>query len=157
MDNLSDLLEEHISRKGRMFVAFGIGILKLGDYNARDDKANLGIQASGGAREWTMVSIFTDDVIDKDRAMEIFKHLEDDIEKRLSPDQKPERLAFYLEDNSNSAYVAKSYRILGRLCTGDIGQMGVVSVEQDGEKTRPATPQSEMEEAMRKKVYEVEL
>ncbi|KAI2463120.1 hypothetical protein F4781DRAFT_145460 [Annulohypoxylon bovei var. microspora] len=144
--NLNDLLEEHISRKDRSFVAFGIGTYNFNGRTACDD-----------AQQWTMVSIFIDGVIHKSQAIDVLRFLENDINRWLSPNQKPERLAFYLEDNSSSAYSAKSYRIRGKLCPRDVGQMGVVSIAEDGETTRPTTPRSDMEDATRKSVKEIEL
>ncbi|KAI1214511.1 uncharacterized protein F4807DRAFT_403552 [Annulohypoxylon truncatum] len=147
MDNLNDLLDEHISREKRRFVAFGIGTSYF----------NNSLAVRDAAQDWTIVSIYIDGVIGKSRAIEVLRQLEDDIDRWLSPSQKPERLAFYLEDNSNRAYSAKSYRIRGRLSPGDLSRMGVVSTAEDGDKTPPATPRSEVEDTARKDVEEIEL
>ncbi|KAI0883329.1 uncharacterized protein GGS22DRAFT_168433 [Annulohypoxylon maeteangense] len=110
-----------------------------------------------GTQAWTMVSIYIDGVIRKNRVICLLRQLENDIDSWLSPNQKPERLAFYLEDNSSRAYSAKSYRIRGRLSPGDLSQMGVVSVGEDGDTARPATPRSEMEDMTRREVEEIRL
>ncbi|KAI0891594.1 hypothetical protein F4806DRAFT_301896 [Annulohypoxylon nitens] len=139
MDHLTDLLDEHVSRGDRNFVAFGISV---GSFDGQD---------------WTIVSIYIDGVVRKSRAIEVLRQLEDDIDRGLSPNQKPARLAFYLDDNSTRAYLAKSYRIRGRLSPRDLSQMGVVSTTEDGDTTRPATPRSDIEDLEGKKVEEIEL
>ncbi|KAI1092353.1 hypothetical protein F5B19DRAFT_213360 [Rostrohypoxylon terebratum] len=139
MDHLSDLLDEHVSRENRNFVAFGISV---GPWDGQD---------------WTIVSIYIGGFVCKSRAIEVLGQLENDIDRGLSPNQKPARLAFYLEDKSSHAYLAKSYKIRGRLSPRDLGQMGVVSTTEDGDTTRPATPRSDVDDVERKRVEEVRL
>ncbi|KAI1452000.1 hypothetical protein F4805DRAFT_449167 [Annulohypoxylon moriforme] len=146
MDNLSDLLEEQISRRNPDFVAFGIGTACFSCRTIRDV-----------TQDWTVVSIYINGSIDRNRAIYLLRQLESGIDRRLSIDQKPERLSFYLEDNSNRAYSAKSYRIQGRLSPRDLSRMGVVLIEEDGDKTRPATPRSDIEDTTRKDVEEIGL
>ncbi|KAI4859129.1 hypothetical protein F4820DRAFT_440726 [Hypoxylon rubiginosum] len=142
MDNLSDLLEWHISKKNRMLVGYGINNC---DYEGQ---------------AWTTVAISVDSVINENGVVRMLQRFENDINQRLSRDQKPQRLAFCVEDNSNNSYWAKSRRVEGTLSAIDAArQMEVVSgsAPEDGEKTRPATPRPEMEEATRRNVIEVEL
>ncbi|KAI1404513.1 hypothetical protein F4819DRAFT_108108 [Hypoxylon fuscum] len=156
MDNLNDVLEWHISRKHRIFVAYGINAGNYGDSTAYNGKAGSAYQLNSIAQAWTTVSIYTNKVIDMTRAVETLRLLEDDISKWLSPDQKPERLAFYVEDDSKTAYWAESSVVRGKLSARDAaGQMGVVS-STDEEKTRPNTPRPELEEVM-KDIIKIEL
>ncbi|KAI0852157.1 hypothetical protein F5Y00DRAFT_227413 [Daldinia vernicosa] len=96
-------------------------------------------------------------IVDKPGAVQALRNLEYDINSKLRLDQRPERLEFYLEDDSPSnAYRAKSHRVEGTLCARDaVRQMGVVE-PTDGERTRPGTPRQDIVEAT-KHVVEVEL
>ncbi|XXH00372.1 hypothetical protein Hte_006716 [Hypoxylon texense] len=140
MDDLNDFLEWHVSKKNRMFVGYGIN---ESDYEGQ---------------AWTTVAILVGGVTTKKGVVRMLQSLEDDMNQRLSRDQRPQRLAFRVEDNSNDSYWAKSRRVRGTLSARDAArQMEVVpsSASEDGEKTRPATPQPGIEEATR--VIEVEL
>ncbi|KAI1377476.1 hypothetical protein F4677DRAFT_60065 [Hypoxylon crocopeplum] len=149
MEDLNDLLEEHISSKNRKFAAFGISSY---------DEGGATFETGDNAQTWTTVSIFADDIMDKNKAIETLKLLESDIDRLLSSDQKPKRVAFYLEDNSKTAYWAKSQRVRGNLGARDaIRQMGIVPSADDGEETRPATPQPEVEEATKRDVISIDL
>ncbi|KAI1776002.1 hypothetical protein F4818DRAFT_440381 [Hypoxylon cercidicola] len=139
MDTLNDLLEWHVSRKNRMFSGYGI------------NKCDCEGQA------WTSVAILVDKVINKDGVVQMLRRLENDM-NQLSREQKPQKLAFCVGDKSDNSYWAKSRRVQGTLSASDAArQMEVVpsSISEEGEKTRPATPPQEMEEA--RKVIEIEL
>ncbi|KAI1802255.1 hypothetical protein F4811DRAFT_530109 [Daldinia bambusicola] len=142
MYDLNHLLEEHISRRDRAFYAYGIGA------------GNYGSNASGA---WTVVSLYIYGTVNRRRAIEVLRNLEHDINSRLRLDQRPERLEFYLEDDSpGNAYRARSRRIAGTLHASDaVRQMGIVE-PADGERTRPGTPRPDIEEAT-KQVFNVEL
>ncbi|KAI1391266.1 uncharacterized protein F4822DRAFT_396172 [Hypoxylon trugodes] len=88
MDNLNDLLEEHISQKDRLFVAFGIGSYNRGDDNNDKEWGNEQNEVSGEARTWCNISVFVDDVIDENKARETIQHLENDINKHLTQEHR---------------------------------------------------------------------
>ncbi|KAI0119127.1 hypothetical protein F4814DRAFT_446939 [Daldinia grandis] len=142
MDNLNDLLEEHIGRKNRVFYAFGISV---GSYEKSTSRA------------WTVVSLYIQGTVNKAGAVQALRNLEYDINSKLRLDQRPEMLEFYLEDDSPSnAYRARSRRVEGTLCAGNAArQMGVVEAT-DSERTRPGTPRQDIVEATRH-VVKVEL
>lgn len=142
MDTLNDLLEEHICRRNRVFYAFGISV---GEYE------------NSTSRAWTVVSLYIHGTVDKVGAAQALRNLEYDINSKLRLDQRPERLEFYLEDDSPSnTYRARSRRVEGTLCARDAArQMGVVE-PTDGERTHPGTPRQDIVEATRH-VVEVEL
>ncbi|KAI1464633.1 uncharacterized protein F4812DRAFT_442814 [Daldinia caldariorum] len=144
MYDLNHLLEEHISREDRTFYAYGIGI-GAGNYG------------SSASEAWTVVSLYTHGTVNRHRAVEVLRNLERDINSRLRLDQRPERLEFYLEDDSPSnAYRARSHRIAGTLHASDaVRQMGI-GEPADGERTRPGTPRPDIEEVT-KQVFNVEL
>lgn len=155
MDNLNDLLEEHISRKDRRFVAFGIGTCRFKGHTERDNFPDPVALAINSLQEWTTVSLFINKSIDESTATRTLKSLETDIDKWLTRHQKPERLAFYLEDSSGKIYLSKSRRIRGILGPADLGKMGVVPIATDGETTRPGTPRPGIEDATRKTAEEI--
>ncbi|KAI1473467.1 hypothetical protein K445DRAFT_374760 [Daldinia sp. EC12] len=142
MNNLNDLLEEHLSRRNRVFYAFGIGV------------GNCESSTSGA---WTVVSLYIHGIVDRNGAIEALGSLEHDINSKLRLEQRPERLEFYLEDDSPSnAYRARSRRIAGTLSANDaVRQMGTVE-PTDGERTRPGTPRPDTEEVTRQ-VINIEL
>ncbi|KAI0167174.1 hypothetical protein GGR52DRAFT_92022 [Hypoxylon sp. FL1284] len=142
MNRLNDILEWHVSRKSRMFSGYGINCC---DYDGQD---------------WTTVMVSVDGEVSKSRVVQILRCLEKDLNELLPGDEKPNRLAFWVEDDSKNLYWAKSRRVRGSLSARHAAkQMEVVpgGTLEDGEKTRPATPQPEMEEATRRDIVHVEL
>ncbi|OTA99202.1 hypothetical protein M426DRAFT_90564 [Hypoxylon sp. CI-4A] len=158
MDNLNDILEEHISKRDRIIVAFGIHASNLEKSNTNAAEKFAGDKVSSDIEVWTVVSVYANGILGKSQAIETLKALEKDIDRRLPRDSKPERLVFCLEDDSDSVFRAKSHKVKGNLRANDDGlaQMGVVSIVGDGEKTRPATPEPRTNEVT-KTVHELEL
>ncbi|KAI2641921.1 hypothetical protein GGS26DRAFT_537583 [Hypomontagnella submonticulosa] len=96
MPSLLDIIEEYISWKSPAFIGFGLS------------------DGIGMLPTWTVVSLSINGVLDESRAVEKLQQLENDIDTRLSVEEKPRRLAFLLEDNSGNMYMAKSWRVQGK-------------------------------------------
>ncbi|KAI1761393.1 hypothetical protein GGR53DRAFT_505955 [Hypoxylon sp. FL1150] len=128
MDDIRDLLEWHLSKKNRMFGGYAIG-------NCDDE-----------GQTWTTVAISLDRKTNESEVAHMLNRLENDINQLLTPDQTPERLAFCVEDDSNDMYWAKSRSVRGTLNAKAATQQMEIepNIEsEDGEKTRPSTPQPE--------------
>ncbi|KAI6090957.1 hypothetical protein F4821DRAFT_228320 [Hypoxylon rubiginosum] len=142
MDDLSDLLDWHISKKNRIFSGYGISKC---DYEGQ---------------AWATVTVSVDGKPNESGVIQILRRLENDIDQLVAQDQKPERLTFCVMDDSNHTYWAKSRSVRGTLSARDAARQMEVPLSigseielEDGEKTRPSTPQPEME----KIVIEVKL
>ncbi|KAI0379843.1 hypothetical protein F5Y04DRAFT_289710 [Hypomontagnella monticulosa] len=96
MLRLLDILAEYISWKKPVFYSFGL------------------FEGHGLLPTWTVVSLFIHGILNERMAVEKLKELENDIDTRLAPEEKPEKLAFLLEDDSGKVYMAKSWRVQGR-------------------------------------------
>ncbi|KAI0525718.1 hypothetical protein F5B22DRAFT_658503 [Xylaria bambusicola] len=108
---LENYLDELISKNEAHFQIVGYGISPCND-GYRYTKAGA---ASDDASLWTHIVISVKGIVSKHLAEDILESIDKEISSKLSPEQKPPRVSYTLDDDSNTLYRARSPRIKGTL------------------------------------------
>ncbi|KAI0120219.1 hypothetical protein GGR51DRAFT_496884 [Nemania sp. FL0031] len=111
---------------------------------------------SSNAGLWTHVEIDVKGTIDGYKAKETLEIIDKEINEKLSPEEKPPRVSYSLDDNSKTLYQAKSCRIRG---TEPIGSKSPERHEAIRERFDPTPPGSPKDDGhlVKNKFVEVEL
>ncbi|KAI1486551.1 hypothetical protein F5X96DRAFT_654615 [Biscogniauxia mediterranea] len=108
MAALDDYCEEHISRgEDRLFSGYQIAVYEGADLEPGNVDAD--------QQRWTVAKLIVDRDVSAEGARRIMNTVDTEINLQLPPDQKPERLVYFVMGYSSVNYWAKSQRIQGHL------------------------------------------
>ncbi|KAI1153594.1 hypothetical protein F4825DRAFT_244302 [Nemania diffusa] len=92
---------------------------------------------------WAHVVLAVKGVVDRRTAEDVLSKVDKEIDETLLLEQKPPRISYTLDDDSNTQYRAKSHRVRGTLpVAGDVGPYSQTFEHGEGvdDPTPPASP-----------------